>query len=410
MNHAPEADPSQPPPQSAGRRWNSPAFTASALAGLAWAGLCYAVETLAFPLTIHEPLQYLYRPLSLLLLPLRLLFYNLLVETGSAPVRFLAAGVAASALMPLLLWGLYALWPARRARRPLQIHDVEPGRRQFLAWGVTLAAGGGMTGIGGHGVLIAPGRIRLAPYELHIADLPKSFDGLRIAHISDTHYGPFITLEYLTHAINLVNGADPDLVVLTGDYIHRTPHAIADGIGVLRRLKAPLGVVGVLGNHDHWEGPEACKRRFAEMGIPLVDNTRLFLTAKGLADTPGKECLCVAGVGDLWTDRVRPKDALAGVPAAMPRLLLSHNPDVAETRLYPDDRVDLMLSGHTHGGQVALPGWGPLLLPSAFGQKYAGGLVEGPHCRVLISRGVGMAALPIRIGVPPEVPIITLRA
>src|SRR3954454_12774268 len=148
------------------------------------------------------------------------------------------------------------------------------------------------------------------------------------------------------------------------------------------KLKARCAVLGVMGNHDWWEGGGVLtKRVFAEEGVQLIDNARRFLTPAGrLIDRPVRDGLCIAGVGDLWEDKCLYAKALAGVPGGMPRILLSHNPDVAEESqfLQSGHRVDLMLSGHTHGGQISLPGIGAPVTNSAFGQKYAKGLVAGP--------------------------------
>src|SRR5581483_3856010 len=104
--------------------------------------------------------------------------------------------------------------------------------------------------------------------------------------------------------------------------------------------------------------------------------------------------------------------ALGALPAGMPRILLSHNPDVAEDRDFvePKWRGDLMLCGHTHGGQVHVPGMGTPVVPSRYGQKYSQGLVQGPTCPVFICRGIGMSLMPVRFGVPPEIAVIELRA
>ena len=122
--------------------------------------------------------------------------------------------------------------------------------------------------------------------------------------------------------------------------------------------------------------------------------------------------LAVAGVGDLWEDRQDYQRALGGLPGSMPRLLLSHNPDLAEQAEFIRSglRVDLMLSGHTHGGQVRLPGLGAPISSSRFGQKYSQGLVEGPVCRVFVCRGIGVSAFPLRLGVPPEIAVLELQS
>jgi predicted MPP superfamily phosphohydrolase len=147
----------------------------------------------------------------------------------------------------------------------------------------------------------------------------------------------------------------------------------------------------------------------ARAGIPLIDNDRLFLGPSGLSgEPPAADAICIGGVGDLWEAEIDAGRAFAGVPPSMPRLLLSHNPDAAEV-LPPDLRVDLMLSGHTHGGQVAFPVIGAPLAPTAYGKKYLGGLCRGPTCPVVVSRGVGITVLPVRLSVPPELVLITLR-
>ena len=154
--------------------------------------------------------------------------------------------------------------------------------------------------------------------------------------------------------------------------------------------------------------------QFARARIPLIDNRRLFLGDRGgfVEDLHRGPGLCIAGIGDLWEGNPNVEAALGGVRPDLPRLLLSHNPDAAEMRAIRNNayRIDLMLSGHTHGGQVRLPGIGTPVVPSAFGQKYAAGLVRGPACRVFISCGLGTTIMPIRFGQPPEIAMLTLCA
>ena len=126
-------------------------------------------------------------------------------------------------------------------------------------------------------------------------------------------------------------------------------------------------------------------------------------------ECPGRYRL-ETGVGDLWTDQQRYDDALGGVPSSMPRLLLSHNPDVAEDAALrdPSRRVDLMLSGHTHGGQIYVPFMGTPVVPSRYKGKYARGLVQGPAFPVFVCRGVGHTVMPVRVGIRPELAVIEL--
>jgi predicted MPP superfamily phosphohydrolase len=152
------------------------------------------------------------------------------------------------------------------------------------------------------------------------------------------------------------------------------------------------------------------KSAFANQRVPLIDNARLFVTPQRRLVQGAREGLCLAGVGDLWEDKCLYDKALGGVPGGMPRILLSHNPDVAEESQFLQSgyRVDLMLSGHTHGGQISLPVIGAPVTNSAFGQKYAKGLVAGPVCPVFITRGLGMTVMPVRVGVRPEISVIEL--
>ena len=146
-------------------------------------------------------------------------------------------------------------------------------------------------------------------------------------------------------------------------------------------------------------------------GIPFIDNSRLFVTPDRTITPAARTGLCLAGVGDLWEDRCLFEEALADVPHDMPRILLSHNPDAAEepALIQGGWRVDLVVSGHTHGGQVRLPFIGPPMVPSRYGSKYAGGLVQGPVSSVFVSQGVGMSLLPVRFGVRPEIALLELR-
>ena len=282
-------------------------------------------------------------------------------------------------------------------------------RRQFFIRSATGAAVAVAAGVGGYAVLAAPQRLRVVEYSLPLRGLPAELDGLRIVHVADTHYGPYNAMPYLRRAADMANELNGDIVFFTGDYAHQRPRTVRPGIELLTRFRSRLGAVAVLGNHDHWEGTEACEAAFREIGVPLIDNRRLFLTKDGIHGEAVKgQSICLAGVGDLWTDEVSFDAALGGVYPGMPRLLLSHNPDVAES-MDGSVRVDYMFSGHTHGGQVSLPGAGALIVPSRYGQKYAGGLCQGPHCPVVVSRGVGVTVLPVRFRVRPEIGLITLK-
>ena len=240
---------------------------------------------------------------------------------------------------------------------------------------------------------------RVNRWTIVLPGLPQAFRGTTVALISDVHHGPFVPLAYIRHVVAMSNALSPDLVLLGGDYVSRHWHYIAPGIEVLGKLKAKLGRFAVLGNHDHWESATKTWQALAGEGIQTVDNSGSWIERKGAR-------LRICGVGDLWTDTQNLALALGDAERGDAVILLSHNPDYAEQ--VRDPRVGLILSGHTHGGQVVVPGFGAPIVPSRYGQKYRSGLVQGPSCQVFITRGVGTVTPPVRFFCRPEIAFLTL--
>lgn len=233
---------------------------------------------------------------------------------------------------------------------------------------------------------------------LPLARLPQAFDGLTLAFLSDIHHGPFTSLDYVAAVVRTTLSLQPDLIVLGGDYSLKDARYIRPCLEVLAGLKAPLGVFGVLGNHDYWHGVQETRQAMAAAGV-------IELTNAGVWVSRGSQRFRLAGVDDLWTGRADAQAALGEATWEDACLLISHNPDFAE-RLR-DERVGLVLSGHTHGGQVVFPGWAPFV-PSQYGQKYLHGLVRAPETLVYVSRGLGTSGLPVRFCSRPEINLITL--
>lgn len=330
------------------------------------------------------------------------------------------ATMAISFVATLILYtGLTTLLaPKKSAAPPPPADDSDEllTRRKFLRVGAARAAGiaavGSVGGLTAYASLLEPKLLPVTHTTHLIHDLPPELDGLRIVQLSDIHHGQWIPLNFVDRMVRAANALQPDLIFLNGDYVAGSRRFIRPVVQVLAGLRARIGVLGVLGNHDWWEGAGETRDCFKAAEIPLIDNSSRFLTTdRRLVTTAPRTGLCLGGVGDLWEDEVDVAAALRGAPDDMPRLLLSHNPDVAEMEEIAAGkvRIDLMLSGHTHGGQVYIPFLGTPIVPSSYGQKYAQGLVDGPGCKVFITRGIGMTVLPIRIGVPPEIALHELR-
>lgn len=367
-------------------------------------------EYMLTPAPLQSAVGVLYRLAYFVVLPARVFVMQWLPSVNH---HWTVTHTAVVCLLAPVFW--YALWrAARRAHRFLS-HEMpspalmSPARRAFLTSAAAGTAGFAISGGTAYGALLEPQRIAVRRYNLPIRDLPAAFEGFRIVHVSDTHYGPFVSLAFIKSAIRQVNALRPDLVLLTGDYVHRNRIGIGDGIGVFRDLESRFGAVAVLGNHDHWEDAGACRQAFDDLGLPLLDNTRRFLTPAGWTDTLRDDAICIGGVGDMYEDAVDFQCAVGDLPPNIPRLVLSHNPDSAET-IPPDLRVDALFCGHTHGGQVRLPIFGVPAKVTVYGNKYIGGFCHGPQCPVIVSRGVGLGGIPLRFRVPPELCMITLRA
>jgi predicted MPP superfamily phosphohydrolase len=286
-----------------------------------------------------------------------------------------------------------------------------PSRRQFLGR-ATFACGAASLGGGSALAAVAnPLDLRVARYTVPIRGLPAWLNGLTIVQVSDLHLGARVPESMIEHAVELAASLQGDIYALCGDYVEhvdRHTQRVGELLAPLVRA-ARVGTVAVRGNHDHFGDGELVSVSLQRAGVVVLNNSRVFVDdRRRIALSAPASGLCVAGVDDLSQSIADVNGALRGVPDAMPRLLLSHNPDVAETRIGPSGRVDLMLAGHTHGGQVRLPLIGSIMQVSAYGEKYRLGLVQGPRCPVIVSAGVGMSVLPIRIGVPPEIGHITL--
>lgn len=258
---------------------------------------------------------------------------------------------------------------------------------------------GGMGALGLAGLVYAVGWerwwVEVTRREVPLAGLPEALAGVTIAHLSDIHYGPFVPGAFIRRAVERVNALSPDLVALTGDLVDRRPTEIEPVVRELSRLRAPLGVWAVLGGHDVRASERRFVRAFAGMGIRLLRNEA---AAVGAGPNP----LWVVGTHDnseYYLDRL--DAALAAVPAGAPTLLLSHSPDIAPEASARG--IGLVLSGHTHGGQICLPFYGPLVTESRFWRTHARGLTRAGNTWIYTCRGLGTVRLPARFCCRPEI-------
>jgi predicted MPP superfamily phosphohydrolase len=241
-----------------------------------------------------------------------------------------------------------------------------------------------------------------------VRDLPAAFDGFRIVQLSDLHCGPKVTDDYLAEAVDLALAERPDLIVLTGDFIHKGFRHVLRAAASVRPLSAPHGVFAVLGNHDysirnalgirrHRHLHRAVAEALAGEGVRVLRNETVPLRRGGAA-------VDLTGVDDLWSRSCDLEQAYDGHEPARPRLVLAHNPRTVE-RL-AGRRCDLMLSGHTHGGQVDWPGLGRVALGRR-ARRLAAGLYRRDETYVYVNKGVGFGWR-FRFGVRPEVAVLRL--
>ena len=248
--------------------------------------------------------------------------------------------------------------------------------------------------------LIEPRLVGIKKITISSPDIPLGFDGCRIVFVSDIHHGPWFGIGRLRSVVEKINSLKPDLVLLGGDYSHRSDSYIGPAFETLAGIKAPLGVYGVMGNHDHWESKILTLQGMHKAGIGSCDN-RSYLVYRG------GHRIIIGGVGDLWTDCQRVDSTVRYARDEDFCILLSHNPDFMET--LEDSRIDLVLSGHTHAGQISFFGLASPVLPSEYGQKYRYGLHLKNRTLYYITSGVGTITPPIRFSAPPEIVLLTLK-
>jgi predicted MPP superfamily phosphohydrolase len=231
--------------------------------------------------------------------------------------------------------------------------------------------------------------------------LHPALEGFTILQMTDLHLYPLTQPELIRKSVALVNSLNPDLVVLTGDYVWQVLEAIDELAPILAGLDARHGIYSILGNHDYWLDAEVIKTTMEKAGLPVLVN-------RGLTINQGQGAFFLAGLDDGWSGNPDLNATLDGAPDDLPVILLCHEPDLAD-QFSLDGRVSLQLSGHTHGGQIRLPGVGALILPY-LGRKYDFGLYKVNNMLLYTNRGIGVISEPVRYNCPPEITQFVLRS
>lgn len=279
-------------------------------------------------------------------------------------------------------------------------------RRKFLRYAVGLTVGAAIATPLGYWYVsdLEPRWLAVERITLRLPRLPKAFDGLTLAHLSDLHAGPIpspeISQSMVRQAVNAALNLRTDLIVVTGDFVRRKgawENVLED---LLKPLKAPLGMFGVRGNHDWWNGPDLVNEIARRVGIQMLNNSWAKLARNS-------EELYFVGLDSAYEGHDNWAQTVNGLPENATAIMLAHEPDMADVTAQ-DARFILQLSGHSHGGQVQLPLVKPNWIPK-LARKYPRGHYHISGLQLYTNRGIGVVGVPVRFNCRPEVTHITLR-
>jgi predicted MPP superfamily phosphohydrolase len=289
---------------------------------------------------------------------------------------------------------------------------ASPNRRRFLRQSVVLVSATPFVAAG-YGLFYGRKDVEVVRQRVRLARLSKAFDGFRIAQLSDIHMGPFTTADYTRRCIVITNSLKPDLIVLTGDYIAWDPGLEQTVVSVLAGLRAPYGVLGCLGNHEQESDTEEyVSGLFTAQGIRILRQERMTIRLGGdELNLIGIDCPRTHseqdGEEEYRRDVNRRLHGQLVIPGTV-NVLLSHEPSVFVFDRAADLGIDLMLSGHTHGGQLALGFVRRGLNLSHMFYRYTSGWYEQRSTKLYVNRGIGTTGFPIRLGARPEITLFEL--
>jgi uncharacterized protein len=296
----------------------------------------------------------------------------------------------------------------QRASGDSETPPSSPSRRQFLQQIAVLVSATPFVAAG-YGLLYERQDVEVVRHPVRLAGLPKTFDGFRIAQLSDIHVGPFSTANYVRRCVAITNGLKPDLIVLTGDYIAWDPGAEREVVRLLAGLRAPHGVFGCLGNHEGESNTEDyIASLFAEQGIHILRQQRApiqlaseMVNLIGIDDPRGET------EAEWMRDIYRRLDKGLVMPGTV-NILLAHEPSVFAFDRAAELGIDLMLAGHTHGGQLALETVHSGFNLSHMLYRYTSGWYKNRGLKLYVNRGIGTTGFPVRLGARPEITMLEL--
>jgi uncharacterized protein len=286
--------------------------------------------------------------------------------------------------------------PALYNRSVTKVHLT---RRQFLT-GLAAAPLVAVSASSAYARLIEPYNYSVVELDVLIRNLPAAFEGFRIAQLTDVHHSRIVGIGEIERVVKITLRTNPDLIALTGDYTTSYRRYIEPCAEALGQLHAKEGVWAVLGNHDHYTDPELTTRALERHHITVLNNQNTTIRR-------GSDAIQLSGIDDSSWAAANWIRALNGLDERKPTVMLSHQPIVLEYE--PAEKVALILSGHTHGGQINLPLLGA---PARFltkDLKYAHGLFRRGDTQLYVSSGTGVIGLPVRFGVRPEIAVLRLR-
>ncbi|MFM2429880.1 MAG: hypothetical protein RLZZ511_1093 [Cyanobacteriota bacterium] len=285
-------------------------------------------------------------------------------------------------------------WPRRRRGTSHQKRRLNQ-RKAFWLGLLTLAS---LFYVG----VVEPRWIEVRQIAITLPQLDSAFEGYRIVQLTDIHADRWMDADRLGHIVQLTNRQNPDLVVMTGDYVTRSATEFTPTLQALAQLSAPDGTLAVMGNHDMYEHSAMIADQLTQAKVQVLENQTVNLSRQAAP-------LTIAGLGDALTFHDDLPAVLSQLPAQGPAILLAHEPDVAD-QTAASDRFGLQLSGHSHGGQIKLPMIGVRRITPKLAKKYPNGLYQVGNLMQYTSRGVGLAGrVRIRLNCRPEITVFTLH-